>query len=87
MLDMSNIDYVKGLQSNMRATFETPHGQEVMNFLEEACGWYGSVINAQNPQLTQVNDGKRQVIATIKTLLRYEPEVIVALAKDKEGLK
>lgn len=81
---MSNIDYVKGLQSNMRATFETPQGEEVMKFLEEACGWYQSVFSPVNRDLTLVQDGKRQVVATIKTLLKYDPEQIVALDKSKE---
>lgn len=84
MIDMRNIDYVKGLQSNMRATFETPTGQEVMKFLEEACGWYQSVFSPVNRDLTLVQDGKRQVVATIKTLLKHTPEQIMALERTKE---
>ena len=84
MNKLTDIDYVKGLQQNMRTVFESPSGKEVMLFLEEACGWYHSVLNVQNESLTLINDGKRQVIATIKTLLKHSPDEIVALIKSKE---
>ena len=40
MIDLKNIDDVKGLQSNLRASLDTPQGKEVISFLEEICGWY-----------------------------------------------
>lgn len=85
MSKLQNIDYVQGLQSNLRATFETPQGKEVMEFLEQACGWYESIFDPVNKDLVLINAGKREVVATLKTLLRLKPEQIVALAQQKEG--
>jgi hypothetical protein len=65
--------------------FSTPQGKEVMKFLEESCGWYQSVFDPVNRDLTLINDGRRQVVATIKTLIEYPAEQIVALAKSKES--
>ncbi len=84
--NLTDINYVKGLQSNLRASLETPQGQEVMRFLEKACGWYESVFDPVNRDMCLVNDGKRQVIATLKTLMELKPDQIVAWAKEKEGL-
>lgn len=84
MIDLKNYQYVKTLQSNLRATFDTPSGKEVMEFLEEACGWWESIFDPTNRDQVLINDGKRQVVATIKTLLRLTPEQINALAKTKE---
>ena len=83
-MKLTDIDEVKGLQSNLRATFETPQGKEVMRFLEKACGWYESVFDPVNKDLILVNAGRREVIATIKTLLHLTPEQVVAWAREKE---
>jgi hypothetical protein len=85
MINLKNIDEVKALQSNLRATFESPQGKEVMKFLEEACGWYESIFDPVNKDLILINAGKREVVATLKTLLRLDPEAIMLLAKEKEG--
>jgi len=85
MSRLTDIDYIKGLQSNLRIMFSTPQGKEVMKFLEESCGWYQSVFDPVNRDLTLINDGRRQVVATIKTLIEYPAEQIVALAKSKES--
>ncbi len=84
MINLTDIDYVKGLQSNLRTTLDTPQGKEVMKFLEEACGWYQSVFDPTSKEMTLINDGKRQVVATIKTLLRLTPEEVVTWARNKE---
>jgi len=85
MNKMTDINYVAGLQSNMRLTFESPQGKEVMKFLEQTCCWYRSVWSPDQPDMTLINDGKRQVLATIKTVLELNPEQIVELAKKSEG--
>lgn len=77
MINLANIDEVKALQSNLRVTLETPAGQEVVKFLEEICGWYD--FNETDPNLILIKHGKRQVLATLKTLLRLKPDEIVAL--------
>ena len=84
MNKLTDIDYVRGLKSNIEVTFASPQGKEVLEFLEDSCGWYQSIFNAQSPELTLINDGKRQVIATIKTIMRLTPEEIVAFIKSKE---
>jgi hypothetical protein len=83
-MNMTSYEDVKGLKANLHAVFDTAQGKEVMRYLEVACGWYHSVYSPQNPEMTLINDGKRQVLATIKTILELSPEQIVTLAKQKE---
>lgn len=83
MNPMTDIGYVKGLQSNIHATFGTPQGQEVIKFLERTCYWYQTEIG-ENRDATLVNVGKRQVLATIKTLMELSADQVVALAKQEE---
>lgn len=85
MVDMSDSGYVAGLKSNMHATFDTPQGKEVMRFLELSCSWYNPVFVPSNPELTLINDGRRQVLSTIKSILEMSPEQIVAWVKQQEG--
>lgn len=82
---MTDPNYVIGLKSNMHTTFDTPQGKEVMRFLEQTCCWYKSCFDPSDPNMTLINDGKRQVVATIKTILELKPDQIMALAKQKEG--
>lgn len=82
MIDLKDINQVKGLQANLRASLNTPPGKEVVSFLEEICGWYD--FNETNPNIILIKDGKRQVLAMLKTLLDHPAEVIVALAQQKE---
>lgn len=84
MINMKNKRDVAALKSNMHATFDTPQGKEVMLFLEQSCSWYQSIYDPSSPDLSLINDGKRQVLATIKTLLKLGPEQIVALVKQSE---
>jgi len=81
---MTDPNYVSGLKSNMHVVFDSPQGKEVMKFLEQTCCWYRSVWSPGDPEMTLVNDGKRQVLATIKTILELNPDQIVQLAKQKE---
>lgn len=79
-IDLTNPNYVKGLKSNMRAVFECPSGQEVLMFLDKLCGWYD--FKEIDPNQILVNHGKRQVLASIKTILDQPSEVIVEIAKN-----
>lgn len=81
---MTDINYVRKLKANMDSTFNSPQGKEVMAFLEQTCCWYKSVWEPNNPDMTLINDGKRQVIATIKTILELSPDQILSLAQQKE---
>lgn len=82
---MTNQYQVKALKSNMHAVFDTPQGNEVMKFLEESCCWYSSVWDPTSPDMTLINDGKRQVVATIKSILELSPEQIAAMVKQGEA--
>ncbi len=84
MIKLTNIEEVKTLQSNLRATFESEAGREVMDFLEDVVGYDQSIFDSSSEYMTFVNDGKRQVVATIKTLLKLTPEQVVALELNKE---
>lgn len=81
---MTDKDYVTSLKQSMHSVFDTPQGKEVMEFLEMSCCWYRSVFEPGSPDMTLINDGKRQVLATIKTILNLSPEQIVGIAKKAE---
>jgi len=81
---LTDLRYVKDLQSNLHIVFDNPQGKEVMMFLETSCGWYESIFDPVNRDIILLNAGKREVLATIKTLLKLTPEQIVAMAKQKE---
>lgn len=78
MIDLRNIEDVRALQSNLRASLDTPAGKEVMSWLDDLCGWYD--FTEVDPNMILIKHGKRQVLATIKTLLQYSPDQIVAVA-------
>jgi len=82
MTDLKSIDDVKALQSNMRASLDTPQGKEVVSFLEEICGWYD--FSETDPNMILIKHGKRAVLATIKTLLELNAEQIAVLARERE---
>ena len=81
MIDLKNIDHVKALQANLTASLDSPQGKEVIAFLEEICGWYD--FSDSDPNMILIKHGKRQVLATIKTLLKLNPEQIVALTVEE----
>ena len=82
MINLSDVEQVKGLQSNIRTTFESKPGKEVIKFLESECGWYD--FHESDPDRIMVAHGKRQVLAMIKTLLTITAEQVVLLAQQKE---
>lgn len=84
-MDMTDKVYVESLKSNFHSTFDSPQGKEVIKFLEKTCCWYQSTLMPGHPELSQQNDGKRQVLATIKTILELSADQIVQLANEKEG--
>ena len=83
-MDLTNLNEVKALHSHIRTQLDTPQGKEIMSFLEEACGWYESIFDPENRDRILVNAGRREVVATLHTFLRFNPEQIVAMAKQKE---
>jgi len=83
-MKLTDIEYVKGLQKNLRASLETPQGQEVMKFLEVLVGYDSSIYDPTSKENTWVRDGVRQVVSTLKSLMKNKAEDIVSLAKLKE---
>ena len=79
MIDLRKIEDVRMLQSNLRASLDTPQGKEVITFLEEICGWYD--FSETDPNMILIKHGKRGVLATIKTLLKLSPDQIVAISQ------
>lgn len=82
MIDLTNIDHVQALQATLRVTLDTPQGVELITFLEQVCGWYD--FNETDPNKILIAHGKRQVLATIKTLMRLPAEQIIAMANQLE---
>jgi hypothetical protein len=80
MIDLSSLDDVKILQSNLRASLGTDQGKEVVKFLEEICGWYD--FSEINPDMILIKHGKRQVLATLKTLLELTAEQVVEVVNN-----
>ena len=78
---------IVGLKSNMHATFDTPQGKEVLRYLEMSCCWYRSIFTpGADRDEVLINDGKRQVIATIKTFLETSPEQILYLMEKEDAV-
>jgi hypothetical protein len=83
-MDMTNLNEVKVLHSSIRTIFDMPQGKDLLAFLEEACGWYESIFDPADKDRILVNAGRREVVATLHTFLRFTPEQIVAMALQKE---
>jgi len=81
---MMTVDEAKQLQSSMQVCFGSPQGKEVMAFLEQTCAWYGTVYDMNDRDMTLIKAGRREVLATIKTMLKYEPEQIQAMVNQTE---
>lgn len=79
MTDLTHPQEVRQLQDSMRVLFDTPQGKELMEFLEQICGWYD--FRGTDTNTILIKTGKRQVLATLKTLLSVTPEQIAQLAE------
>jgi hypothetical protein len=82
MINLMNLADVKKIQGDLRFTFESPSGQETMKFLEQMAGWYD--FNEDDKDRILVAHGKRQLLASIKTLLKYSAEEIQAIARQQK---
>jgi len=80
MINLSSIEDVKMLQANLRASLDTPQGKEVISWLEEICGWYD--FSEINPDMILIKHGKRQVLATLKTLLELTADQVVEVVNN-----
>ncbi len=84
MINLQNINDVKTLQSNLRATFDTAQGKESMLFLEELCKWFPTALDSNETNDIIARDANRRVLGTLKTLLEHSAEDIVSWAKTEE---
>lgn len=82
MIDLTRLDHVKKIQSDLRSVFDSPAGHQVMEFLEEICGWYD--FNREDPNAVLIAHGKRQVLASIKTLLKHSAEDIQTIVRQQK---
>lgn len=80
MTNLTNINDVRQLQSNLRASLGTEQGKAVIAFLEDLCGWYD--FKDTDPNQILIHHGGRRILATIKTLLEHSPEQVVAIAEE-----
>ena len=79
MINLTDIDSIKVIQSNLCTL---PIGdKENMKVMEQLCGWVD--FNDTEPNTVLIKNGKRSILATIKTLLECTPEQIVALTKEQ----
>ena len=77
------LDRAKELQSNMKVCFDSPQGKDVMSFLEKTCCWYDTVYDSADRDMTLIKAGRREVLATIKNMMRLTPEQIQVLGDDE----
>lgn len=82
MIDLTNINQVRQMQTELRTALGTTSGKEVIKFLEQICGWYD--FRHTDPNVILMEHGKRQVLATLKTFLDFSAEQIVAMAAKEE---
>ena len=83
MINLTDIEDVKAIQTNLKASLGTPQGEEVMRWLEEISGWYD--LGDTETNIILIKQGKRQVLATIKTLLELTPAQVVAKAQGESN--
>ena len=76
---------VKILHDAIRGCFESPNGRILMDYLEKSCCWYGSVYNSEDRDRTLINAGRREVLATIKTYLKYPADIVHKIIQQAEG--
>lgn len=83
MIDLTKREQIVGLQSNLRATFETPQGKESMKFIESIGSWYPTKFDSGETNEIIARDANRRLIGTIKTLLELTPDQVLQLSKEQ----
>lgn len=80
-----NEEFLKEVQKDVKHVFSGPEGESVLEFLGNMCGQYKTTIVPGSEQLTNVNEGRRQVFLTIQTFLDNKSEDLMALYEMLEG--
>ena len=80
-MNLGDLKEVKGVQTALRS--KPISDPDVMKFLERLCGWFD--FNQEDEKKILIQHGKRQVLATLKTLLECSPEQVAYIAKENEN--
>lgn len=81
MINLQDIDEVKQLKADLEAAFDGERGKRVMGFLKQICSWD---IPGYDPEVNTtifLTAGKREVLMSLRAILKYRPEEIVAYFK------
>ena len=85
MIDLTKIEDVQALVSNLHATFDSPQGKETMKFIEQIGAWKPNIMDSMETNAIIGRDANRRLIGTIQTLLELSPTQIVLLAEQGES--
>ena len=73
------VEEIKALKANVHATFDTPHGQETMAFIEAVGGWTPTIADSNETNDIIARDANRQLIGTLKTIMQCNAEQLATL--------
>ena len=76
------LEQAQALKQNIHATFDSPHGQETMKFIEKIGSWYPHMKDLNDTNSIVARDANRKLIATLKTISNLTPEQIVYLTEE-----
>jgi len=71
MIDLKDEVQIKGLKESFKYSFKGPQGEMTLDFLEQFCGFWSGGPREDLNRL-QYEAGKRDVILTIKTIMRED---------------
>ncbi len=80
MTNLSDPKEVKTIQDSLKHV--PVWHKDNMEFFEQICGWYD--FQEDDPTQILINHGKRQVLATLKTLLELTPEQVALISQQRE---
>lgn len=72
---MTTREYAEQLKRDVERTFASDHGLRTMQFLEQICFFY-LPTHAETTDKMLINDGKREVVLTLKTIMRWPVDKI-----------
>lgn len=84
MMHEEQLKILKGIKADFCRTFNTDEGQRVLQHLKDTCFEYTSTFDSkdENNRTIFVNEGKRQVLLTIKNMLELDVEKIAKIQKE-----
>jgi len=74
---MTDKAYVEQIQKDLLHILGLPEGQRLMEFLEDISGFWHPGYDPANETSVQIAAGRREVVLTLKTLLKLTPEQVV----------